>query len=109
MEKVNNKPMIGLSWEPKLPGLSISLSSSSRAPETAPASKSVSGISAKTESSPLWKPDSELVDGLFVPPNNPRKFNKLFKKQAKDTAGSSWYVLTIYLIVTADHPSPGTT
>ncbi|KAK6913608.1 Fcf2 pre-rRNA processing, C-terminal [Dillenia turbinata] len=68
---------IGLSWEPKMP----SFSSSSAAKH----------VSAKSESSTLWKPSSELVDGLFVPPNNPKIVNKLLKKQVKDTAGTNWF------------------
>ncbi|KAK6930364.1 Fcf2 pre-rRNA processing, C-terminal [Dillenia turbinata] len=68
---------IGLSWKPKLP----SLSSSSAAKHG----------SVKSETSLLWKPSSELVDGLFVPPNNPKMVNKLLKKQVKDTAGTNWF------------------
>ena len=76
-----NKPVIGLSWEPKLPNLS---------------SRTHNGSESKSqnrgETSALWRPNSELVDGLFVPPNDPRKLNKFKKKQLKDTAGKSWYV-----------------
>nr|GEX81164.1 hypothetical protein [Tanacetum cinerariifolium] len=39
----------------------------------------------------LLKPNSELIDGLFVPPNDPKKVNKILKKQVKDTAGKSWF------------------
>ncbi|KAF9594779.1 hypothetical protein IFM89_034762 [Coptis chinensis] len=39
----------------------------------------------------VWKPDSKLIDGLFVPPNDPRKLNKLIRKQQKDTTGSNWF------------------
>ncbi|KAF9623017.1 hypothetical protein IFM89_035998 [Coptis chinensis] len=66
---------IGLIWEPKISSLT---SSGSR----------------KLESSPqnlVWKPDSKLIDRLFVPPNDPRKLNKLIRKQQKDTTGSSWF------------------
>jgi hypothetical protein len=38
----------------------------------------------------LWKPPSELVDGLYVPPTDPRKVNKLAKKNVKDTSGKGW-------------------
>ena len=40
----------------------------------------------------LWKPDSKLVDGLFVPPKIPRKLNKLLRKQVKGTTRTKWYV-----------------
>ncbi|KAK0607493.1 hypothetical protein LWI29_015779 [Acer saccharum] len=73
----NNKPVIGLSWEPKLPTLSST-------------SKTVSNTSISSDNK-LWRPNTELVDGLFVPPNNPKKLNKLLKKQVKDTAGTSWF------------------
>ncbi|KAI6685170.1 hypothetical protein NL676_031083 [Syzygium grande] len=83
------KAVIGLSWEPKLPALTSSL---------APASSSGSGSGPKpekrrpgSESGVLWKPSSELIDGLFVPPSNPKKLNKLLRTQVKDTAGSSWF------------------
>lgn len=82
------KAVIGLSWEPKLPALTSSLS---------PASSSGPGSGPKpekrrpgSESGVLWKPSSELIDGLFVPPSNPKKLNKLLRTQVKDTAGSSW-------------------
>ncbi|KAK3189854.1 hypothetical protein Dsin_029415 [Dipteronia sinensis] len=74
----NNKPVIGLSWEPKLPTLSST-------------SKAVSNTSTSSDNNKLWRPNTELVDGLFVPPNNPKKLNKLLKKQVKDTAGTSWF------------------
>ncbi|XP_074319299.1 rRNA-processing protein fcf2-like [Silene latifolia] len=74
------KPMIGLTWEPKLPTFSKASSSST---------KSKGNISQ--ESSGLYMPTSELVDGLYVPPNNPRKVNIMRKKQIKDTAGKSWF------------------
>lgn len=75
-----NKPTIGLSWEPKLPNFSSGTPNESE--------KKSQG---KTEASVLWRPNSALVDGLFVPPNDPRKLNKLMKKQLKDTAGKSWF------------------
>ncbi|KAK2646669.1 hypothetical protein Ddye_021864 [Dipteronia dyeriana] len=73
----NNKPVIGLSWEPKLPTLSST-------------SKTVANTSTSSDNK-LWRPNTELVDGLFVPPYNPKKLNKLLKKQVKDTAGTSWF------------------
>ncbi|KVH88568.1 hypothetical protein Ccrd_026483, partial [Cynara cardunculus var. scolymus] len=44
-----------------------------------------------SESSLVYKPKSELIDGLFVPPNDPKKVNKLLKKQVKDTTGKNWF------------------
>ncbi|KAL4190011.1 hypothetical protein AMTRI_Chr08g209870 [Amborella trichopoda] len=37
------------------------------------------------------KSDKDLVDGLFVPPRDPKKLNKLLRKQVKDTAGQKWF------------------
>ncbi|GMH14399.1 hypothetical protein Nepgr_016240 [Nepenthes gracilis] len=75
-----SKPVIGLTWEPKFPSLSNTIKFDS------------SSVSDKTyENSILYKPTSELIDGLYVPPNNPRKLNKLLRKQVKDTAGKSWF------------------
>lgn len=77
------KPVVGLTWQPPLP-VSSSL-------------KATDGSHIKTQigasRSTVWKPTSELVDGLFAPPNDPRKLNKLLRKQVKDTAGKSWYAL----------------
>ncbi|XP_018806205.1 rRNA-processing protein fcf2-like [Juglans regia] len=75
-----SKPVIGLSWEPKLPTLSAGTHNGS-----------VSKSQNQTEVSALWRPPSELVDGLFVPPNDPRKLNNLMRKQLKDTTSKSWY------------------
>lgn len=74
------KPIIGLSWEPKFPSLSSTASAST--------------TRSASHESQLWKSNTELVDGLFVPPKDPRKLNKLLKKQVKDTAGASWYVVS---------------
>ncbi|GAB2278150.1 hypothetical protein Dimus_012846 [Dionaea muscipula] len=73
------KPVIGLTWEPKLPSFS-----NSRNPSSSSSDK-IDGIGA------LINPTVELVDGLYVPPNDPRKLNKLLRKQVKDTAGKSWF------------------
>lgn len=73
-----NKSPIGLSWEPKLPSFSTTPKIETDK------SKHPPGVGA------AWKPSTELVDGLFVPPNNPRKVNKLIRKQVKDTAGKNW-------------------
>ncbi|KAL2233349.1 rRNA-processing protein fcf2 [Sesamum indicum] len=72
-----NNAVIGLSWQPKLDAFS---------------STKVEKISSKeAETSALYKPNSQLIDGLFLPPNDPRKLNKLSKKQVKDTAGKNWF------------------
>lgn len=76
------KPVIGLSWQPQ-----FTIPSRSKTTDDASHAKS----QTKAPSSTLWKPNSELVNGLFVPPNDPRKLNKLMREQAKDTAGKSWY------------------
>lgn len=79
------KAVIGLSWEPKLPAFTSSFAPASGAgPKPG---KMPSG----SESGVLWKPSSELIEGLFVPPTNPKKLNKLLRKEVKDTAGSSWF------------------
>ncbi|GMN60661.1 hypothetical protein TIFTF001_029763 [Ficus carica] len=78
-----SKAVVGLSWEPKLPNLSSATSSGS--------SSYTKVQPSKPESNVLWRASTELVDGLFVPPNNPRKLNKLLQKQVKDTAGSNWF------------------
>ncbi|KAK7274282.1 hypothetical protein RIF29_15365 [Crotalaria pallida] len=75
------KAVIGLSWRPQLPIPSSSKAADSSHPKPQPVAST----------STLWKPSSQLVDGLFVPPNDPRKLNKLLKKQVKDTAGKSWF------------------
>ncbi|GJY33317.1 rRNA-processing protein FCF2-like protein [Tanacetum coccineum] len=74
------KKRIGLSWEPQVSSLLFG-------------TKSVSNDKSKdvSESSLVYKPNSELIDGLFVPPNDPKKVNKILKKQVKDTAGKSWF------------------
>lgn len=76
-----NKPVISLTWEPKLPSLS-SMSSSSRVDKPPHITHQIST---------LYKPTSELIDGLYVPPNDPKKLNKLLRKQVKDTTGNSWF------------------
>lgn len=73
--------MIGLSWEPKLPTTFLAGSSNNKSTKT----------QISPERSAVYKPNSELIDGLFVPPNNPRKLNKLLKKQIKDTTGKNWF------------------
>lgn len=73
---VESKPTIGLKWEPTLPPLSSSTGSQ------------------RLHTSPqniVWKPSNELINGLYVPPNDPRKLNKMAREQRKDTAGAKWY------------------
>jgi hypothetical protein len=71
---------IGLSWAPKLPSFAT----------TSGSSKSDHAPNPSTAQGSLWKPSSELVDGLFVPPRDPRQLNKLAKKNVKDTTGKGW-------------------
>ena len=72
-----SKSAVGLSWAPKI---QFATSESKR---TFDASTSQPQISA-------FKSGSDLVDGLFVPPADPKKLNKLLKKSVKDTSGKSW-------------------
>ncbi|KAG8072250.1 hypothetical protein GUJ93_ZPchr0006g45182 [Zizania palustris] len=71
---------IGLSWAPKLPSL----------PTTSGGTKGSGPIPRSSQES-LYKPGSQLVDGLFVPPRDPRKANKLARKNVKDTTGKGWF------------------
>ncbi|CAH8387041.1 unnamed protein product [Eruca vesicaria subsp. sativa] len=72
------KPLIGLKWEPKLPCLALE-------------SKTGSTSSKVAESGSLWSSKSELVDGLCLPPTDPKKVTKMMRKQIKDTTGSDWF------------------
>lgn len=74
------KPLIGLKWEPKLPSLALDSKTGS----------SSSKVAERHESSSLWTSNSELVDGLCLPPTDPKKVNKMIRKQIKDTTGSNW-------------------
>lgn len=73
---------IGLSWAPKLPSFATTSGGSSKS-DQAPKPSTAQGS--------LWKPTSELVDGLFVPPRDPRQLNKLARKSVKDTSGKGWF------------------
>ncbi|XP_021758841.1 rRNA-processing protein fcf2-like [Chenopodium quinoa] len=73
--------MAALTWEPKIPSFGTASSSSIGTRKT----------QITPEISSLYKPKSELIDGLFVPPNNPKQLNKLRRKQLKDTAGADWF------------------
>ncbi|VFQ81370.1 unnamed protein product [Cuscuta campestris] len=75
------KPVIGLTWEPKLPGL----------PVPADKHKLHHSKPPETTSSALYMPRSELVDGLFVPPIDPKKLRILRRKEVKDTTGKNWF------------------
>ncbi|XP_042030730.1 rRNA-processing protein fcf2-like [Salvia splendens] len=74
MSDSESKAAVGLSWQPKLDLFSSTKKGKSLA-----------------EGGALYKPESQLVDGLFVPPNDPRKLNKMARKQVKDTAGKNWF------------------
>ncbi|XP_047955648.1 rRNA-processing protein fcf2-like [Salvia hispanica] len=74
MSDSESKAAVGLSWQPKLDLFSTTKKEKSLADEGS-----------------LYKPESQLVDGLFVPPNDPRKLNKMARKQVKDTAGKNWF------------------
>ncbi|KAJ1437791.1 Fcf2 pre-rRNA processing [Sesbania bispinosa] len=78
---LERKPVVGLSWQPQLP-----IPSLSKATDDGSHTKSQTEASSRTP----WKPNSELVDGLFVPPNIPRKLNKLLREKVKDTTGKNW-------------------
>lgn len=71
---------IGTLWAPKI---SMIPSSSKTNPEKV--------TSVTRESELIYKPEKELVDGLFVPPRDPRKMNKILRKSIKDTTGQGWY------------------
>ncbi|XWS53442.1 hypothetical protein CRYUN_Cryun10bG0001900 [Craigia yunnanensis] len=73
-----SKAVIGLTWDPKLPALPFQ-------------SKTPSSALNHPQSTALWKPNQHLIDGLFLPPNDPSKFNKLLRKQVIDTAGTAWF------------------
>ncbi|XVF71195.1 hypothetical protein PTKIN_Ptkin12aG0016600 [Pterospermum kingtungense] len=77
-----SKAVIGLKWEPNLPTLLIQSSKIKSQNDS--------------QSASLWKPNQQLIDGLFLPPNDPSKINKLIRKQVKDTAGSAWYVILFF-------------
>lgn len=74
------KSVVGLSWAPKIQLLP------SESKRTFEASKNLPQFSA------FKSGGNELVDGLFVPPRDPRKLNKLIKKSIKDTSGKNWYL-----------------
>lgn len=73
-----SKAVIGLTWEPKLPALPFQ-------------SKTPSKSQNEPQSTTIWKPNQQLIDGLFLPPNDPSKLNKLLRKQVKDTASTAWF------------------
>ncbi|GFZ11549.1 Fcf2 pre-rRNA processing protein [Actinidia rufa] len=75
MAKAERKPVISLSWEPKRTLLSSVTKKSPSLPDSVA----------------VYIPNAELVDGLFVPPNNHKNLNKLLRKQLKETAGKDWF------------------
>ncbi|TYG78673.1 hypothetical protein ES288_D02G078600v1 [Gossypium darwinii] len=81
-----SKAAIGLRWEPKLPALPFQSKTTSMS-----GSGSVSRSRNEPQSTSLWKPNQQLIDGLFLPPNDASKVNKLLRKQVKDTAGTAWF------------------
>ena len=74
MAKAERKPVICLSWEPKRTLLSYVTKKSPSLPDSVA----------------VYKPNVELVDGFFVPPNNHKILNKLLRKQLKETVGKDW-------------------
>ncbi|KAK1258429.1 hypothetical protein QJS04_geneDACA006630 [Acorus gramineus] len=89
-----NKSKIGLSWSPNL------------APLIAVKKPCLEKVQEPQSS--VWKHDSELVDGLFVPPRDPKKLNKLLKNKVKDTSGGSCF-LRGSLLHRFDMPAPQVT
>ncbi|GMP95477.1 hypothetical protein CsSME_00044512 [Camellia sinensis var. sinensis] len=84
VEAAKSKLVIGLSWEPNLPLLpSGTKKGYDKPPRTLPESSSSSAA--------VYKSNTELIDGLFVPLNNPKKLNKLLRKQVKDNAGNNCF------------------
>ncbi|CDP20132.1 unnamed protein product [Coffea canephora] len=83
--------VIGLAWEPRLPRLPI--------PDTASTSSSRnrhnhhrnSRAKTSTGSFSFTSQQDNLIDGLYVPPNDPKKLNKLLRKQLQQTAGKHWF------------------
>lgn len=75
----------GLSWSPET-GLQATKNSRCRGSD-------VKGTVMRVPET-IWQKEKKLQDGLLVPPVEPRKLNKLAKKQAKDTAGAKWFDLS---------------
>ncbi|KAG5529324.1 hypothetical protein RHGRI_029881 [Rhododendron griersonianum] len=93
-EAAERKPV---SWEPKLPLLQSVTKNGSAKSQPLP------------ESVAVYRPTTELVDGMFLPPNNAKKLNKLMRKQVKDTAGKNWlhfycvYRFGLFLTLPSEH------
>lgn len=51
---------------------------------------SSSGVLAKYKPQDVLQ-EKNLVDGLYVPPLDPKKQRKLARKNVKETAGAKWY------------------
>ncbi|XP_042462645.1 rRNA-processing protein fcf2-like [Zingiber officinale] len=73
-----SKSTIGLLWAPKV------------LPSFGGAKNGSEMLHSQTKDL-IEKSSVELVDGLYLPPRDPRKLNKLMKRNAKDTAGRSWF------------------
>ncbi|KAL2650487.1 hypothetical protein R1flu_018615 [Riccia fluitans] len=78
---------VNVSWAPDT-GLQIPKPNKFGKGKTASSS---AGPTSSSQEPSLWTKDKELVDGLYVPPLDLRKQNKLRKKTVKDTAGSKWF------------------
>ncbi|KAI3991671.1 hypothetical protein MKX01_038069 [Papaver californicum] len=72
----SSKPKIGLSWEPNLTMFKSSGTSATSSTKFVPQ---------------IPKPKTELINGLYVPPADPKLRNKLVRKQLKDTTGKNWF------------------
>eukprot|EP01018_Ginkgo_biloba_P037637 Gb_34113 [translate_table: standard] len=46
----------------------------------------------------VWENEKQLQDGLLVPPRDPKKLNKLARKQVKDTSGAKWFDMPAQII-----------
>lgn len=74
-----SKPSISLTWDPKIPSFTQNRNTSSEKIQAIPHTS-------------MWMDKSKLIDGLFVPPKDIRKMNKIIRKSIPDTAGSRWCV-----------------
>ncbi|RZC71995.1 hypothetical protein C5167_035171, partial [Papaver somniferum] len=72
---LSSKPKIGLTWEPNLTMLK----------------SAGTNATSSTKSMPQIPKQTELIDGIYVPPADPKLRNKLVRKQLKDTTGKNWF------------------
>ncbi|KAI3845263.1 hypothetical protein MKW98_009329 [Papaver atlanticum] len=75
-EMLSSKPKIGLTWEPNL---------------TMFKSAGTTATSSTKSMPQIPKPKTELIDGIYVSPADPKLRNKLVRKQLKDTTGKNWF------------------